>query len=281
MRAWSAITFSAMSVRSSRPSVRPVIDCAVSTSAARMSVSNTEYTPLTAARFRSSPAPVSTLRRGRSSSAAVGAAEVLREHEVPDLDVAVLRGRVGGAGVGTVLRAVVPEDLRARTARTDVAHLPEVVLVEPLDARPREADLVGPDLLGLVVADVHGDPDAVAVEPQHLGEELPRPRDRVALEVVAEAPVAEHLEEAEMARRPADGVEVVVLAAGPHALLHVDHPRRVVRDRLLAEEVRDELHHPRVREHRRRRVVRDQAGRGHERVLPRATKKSRNARRSS
>ena len=58
------------------------------------------------------------------------------------------------------------------------------------------ADRVVPDLLGLVVGDVDGDPDAVAVEAEHLGDELPRPRDGVGLEVVAEAEVAEHLEEA-------------------------------------------------------------------------------------
>jgi hypothetical protein len=45
---------------------------------------------------------------------------------------------------------------------------------------------------------VAGDPDAVAVEAQDLGGELPRPTDRLGLEVVAEGEVAEHLEEAEV-----------------------------------------------------------------------------------
>ena len=90
----------------------------------------------------------------------------------------------------------------------------------------READLVDPELLGLVVADVDGDPHAVGVEPERSGEQLPRPADGLGLEVVAEAPVAEHLEEAEVPGGAADGVEVVVLAAGPHALLRVGHPGR-------------------------------------------------------
>ena len=60
--------------------------------------------------------------------------------------------------------------------------------------------------------------------PQHLGEELPRPRDRLGLEVVAEAEVAEHLEEREVPVGAADVVEVVVLAAGAHALLHRRRP---------------------------------------------------------
>ena len=79
-------------------------------------------------------------------------------------------------------------------------------------------------LLGLVVVLVHRDPQAVGVELQHLGVELPRPRDRLGLEVVAEAEVAEHLEEREVAVGAADVVEVVVLAAGADALLRPRPP---------------------------------------------------------
>ncbi len=179
MRAWSAITLSPMSARSSRPSVFPVIDCADSTSAARMSVSNTVVDAVDRREVALEAGAGVDVAPGQVVEPAVGAAEVLREHEVPDLDVAVFRGRVGWSGRRSVLGAVVPEDLRARPARTDVAHLPEVLLVEALDARPGEPDLVGPDRLGLVVADVHGDPQPVAVEPQYLGVELPRPLDRV------------------------------------------------------------------------------------------------------
>ena len=69
------------------------------------------------------------------------------------------------AAVGAERRAAVDVQLAARTARAGVAHLPEVVLVaEALDALHRHADDVVPDLLGLVVAVVDGDPDAVAVE---------------------------------------------------------------------------------------------------------------------
>ena len=97
--------------------------------------------------------------------------------------------------------------------------------------------------LGLVVGLVDRDPEPVGVEPEHLGEELPRERDRLGLEVVAEAEVAQHLEEAEVAVRAADVVEVVVLAAGAHALLHRRRPP--VRRRLVADEVRLERHHAR------------------------------------
>ena len=86
----------------------------------------------------------------------------------------------------------------------------------------------------------------------------------VALEVVAEAEVAEHLEEHEVALGAADVVEVVVLAARPGALLRADGA--LVRRHLVADEVRLERHHPGDREHHRR-VVRDQACRRHHRVL--------------
>src|SRR5690606_19256142 len=155
-----------------------------------------------------------------------------------------------------------------RAAGPGLPHLPEVVGPYALDALAGEADAVGPDLLGLVVALVDRHPDAVGVQLEHLGDELPGPGDGVGLEVVAEAEVPQHLEEAEVARRPADGVEVVVLAPGPHAPLDRGGAPRLERDGLLPEEVGDELHHPRVGEHRGARVRRDEAGRGHDGVLP-------------
>ena len=122
-----------------------------------------------------------------------------------------------------------------------------------------------PDLLGLVVGIVDGDPQAVGIDAQQLGVELPRERDRVVLEVVAEAEVAEHLEEHEVARRAADVVEVVVLAARPCALLGGDGP--LVGRRLVTREVRLEGHHAGHREEHGR-VVRDQARRRDLRVAP-------------
>jgi hypothetical protein len=199
---------------------------------------------------------------------AIGAPVVLGEHEVPELDVALLGPGRDRAAFGAEGRAVVPEDLRRRATGPRVAHLPEVVLVEPLDAIAREADGIGPDVRRLVVAHVDGHPQAPRVQLQHLGHELPRPSDGVGLEVVAEAEVPEHLEEAEVPVRAPDGVEVVVLTPGPHAALHRRCSRRMVRRRFLAQEVGDELHHPRVGEHRRARVRRDEAGRRDERVLP-------------
>ena len=191
------------------------------------------------------------------------AAEVLGEHQVPDLDETVLGQLVRRSALGAVLRTEVEEDLRGRAARAGLAHLPEVVLVEALDALARHTDTVGPDVLRLVVGDVARDPDPVPVDPEGLGDELPRPRDGFGLEVVTEAEVAQHLEERQMPRGPADGIEVVVFATGTDALLDRDGPGRRIWRRFLTEEVRDEWHHARVREHRGRRVRRDQTAGPH------------------
>jgi hypothetical protein len=157
-------------------------------------------------------------------------------------------------------------DLRARPARPGVAHLPEVVLVaEALDALHRHADLLVPDRLGLVVALVDGDPEPVAVEPPHTSVTSSQLHGMPLLEVVAEAEVAEHLEEHEVALGAADVVEVVVLAAGPGALLRADRPG-LYGGHLVADEVRLERHHAGDGEQHRR-VVRDEARRGHDGVV--------------
>ena len=154
--------------------------------------------------------------------------------------------------------AEIPEDLRRGAARSGVAHAPEVLLAEALDPLRRDPDDLAPDPLGVVVRLVDGDPEAIVIELQDIPVELPRPRDGFGLEVVAEAEVPEHLEEAEVAVRTTDVVEVVVLASDAHALLHRGGPR--VRRLLLTYEIGDERDHARVREHRGRGVRRDQVG---------------------
>ena len=100
---------------------------------------------------------------GEVGEAAVVVAERLHEHEVPELDVPVAAA-VGRAALVAPLGAAVVVDLGARTAGARLAHLPEVVLVQPLDPLHGDPDLLVPDGLGVVVAEVDGEPDAVAVE---------------------------------------------------------------------------------------------------------------------
>ena len=195
---------------------------------------------------------------------ALEAAAVLHEHQVPDLEEPLV-ATGGRPAVGPVGGALVDEDLRTRPAGTGrpPGRAPPVVGVEALDAVGAHADDVTPDLLGLVVGDVHGDPETIGVEAEQLGDHLPRHRDGLGLEVVAEAEVAEHLEEGQVAGVPADLLEVGVLAAGADALLDGGGPG--VRGRLLAEEVGLERHHAGHGEHEVG-IVGDEAGRGHDGV---------------
>ena len=204
--------------------------------------------------------------RGQLGQAAVLVHLELHEHVVPDLDeaVAVLIGRSGRAA-GDV-RAVVVEDFRARAAGAGVGHHPEVVaLVAPAlvvadadHALGRQADDLGPDVVSLVVLLIDGGQQLVRLQSIDLGEQLPAPFDALLLEVVAEGPVAQHLEEGVVARGVAHVFQIVVLAARAQAGLHAG--RAHVGALVGAEEHVLELHHAAVGEHERRVVA------GHQRA---------------
>src|SRR4029079_5878001 len=145
----------------------------------------------------------------------------------------------------------------ARAARTGLAHRPEVVLVTQRDdAVVGDAGNLLPDHARLGVRLVHRVDEALRIDRVFLRQELVGERDRVGLEVVAEREVAQHLEERVVARGAADVLQVVVLAAGAHALLRRGRAREG-RLHLAREEVL-ELVHPGVGEQKRRVVVRHQ-----------------------
>src|SRR3546814_13192825 len=81
-------------------------------------------------------------------------------------------------------------------------------------------------------------------------DELPGVGDRILLEVVAKAEVAEHLEKRVVPRRVADVLEIVVLATGAHAFLRAGSAR--VGTLVLPGEHVLELHHAGVGEQQRR-----------------------------
>ena len=157
--------------------------------------------------------------------------KVLHEHEVPDLGEPVVVG--GGTAVAAVRRAAVEEDLGVGPAGPRLPGVPVVVgTPEPLDPLGLEPDDVAPDRLRLVVGLVDRDPEILLVEGEpavRFGgcQELPRVADRAFLEVVAERPVAEHLEEGAVARGLSDLFDVV----GSDALLHVGDARDAARER--------------------------------------------------
>ena len=170
----------------------------------------------------------------------------LDEHQVPDLQ------HIGVAAVhllgGVAPTDAIEVDLAARAAGTRLAHLPEVVLhvagnhvIFRQELAPQRARLeVGFQSRFLVAAEVRG-VQTILGQAVHAGEQFPRPLDRLLLEVVAEAPVAQHLEERVVIHVAAHILEVVVLAAGADALLRVHGPR--VRTRSATQENILELVH--------------------------------------
>ena len=210
--------------------------------------------------------------RRQRYQAAIGLAIELHEHQVPDLDVAVaVLVRRARRATGDV-RAVVVEDLGTRPAGTGVGHLPEVVrgvgrtlvVADAHDPLFGDADHVAPQRVGLVVVVVDGDQQALGRQLPHPGQQLPGPGNGVLLEIVAERPVAQHLEKGVVAGGVADRIEIVVLAAGAQAALDVG--RAHVAALLRAQEHVLELDHARVGEQQGRVVARHQRGRGHDGV---------------
>src|SRR5690606_6582134 len=130
-------------------------------------------------------------------------------------------GAAGTAGARSAIRKAEPV----------VLVLVAAVDVDVLDA------LLAPEAVGVIVVEVDGDVEALRRDPVDLREELPSPGDGLALEVVAEAEVAEHLERGAV-REVADFLDV----GGTETRLDGGCPRP--RGLLFAGEDRLELLHP-------------------------------------
>ena len=228
--------------------------------------------PLDGARDALQPHPGIDALERKGREGAVRRAVELHEDQVPDLEPARAGLRVVRHAFGTLaeLGAPIEVDLAAGPARPGVGHLPEVVVIAALDVTPArqalgwQTDLIGPDPVGIIVKGVGRRRQSLGRDAQLGGQELPRPVDRLALEVVAEAPVAQHLEEGLVARRPPNLLEVVVPAGNPQARLCVDCTPIVTR--FLSGEHRLERDHPRVDEEEGGVVTRDEGRRRHARV---------------
>ena len=211
---------------------------------------------------------------------AVGVGVELDEHQVPDLHAAGVAA-VDERALRVAFRREVDVEFGARTAGAGLAHHPEIVLLVAVDdvhfrVEAGGAELLRPDVPGFLVELggvtlglvrlVDGGVEAVLRELPDLGDELPGVVDGLALEVVAEGPVAQHLEERVVVGVQADVFEVVMLTAGADALLRIGGTAGGVWALRLAEEDRDELIHPGVGEEQVG-GVRHQARRLDDRVL--------------
>ena len=183
---------------------------------------------------------------------------VLHVHVVSDLDVIVGEDGIRLFGIDGIEPLVVGTAGRADGA----LELPPVVRLGKIE------DMLFPDaerlqkarrLLvarGGVVALEHGGTQHVPVQPVHLGEDLVRPGSLFLFEIIAERPVAHHLEEGEM-RRVAHRFDV----HRPDASLHV--AQALAEGVRLSEQVGHEGLHARHVEHDARRPVADQGYRAH------------------
>ncbi len=168
------------------------------------------------------------------------------------------------------VRTTIKMDLAAGSAWTGLGHPPEVVVIAVVDVAPAshplrwEADLITPDRPGNLVVRVGRGRQPLGWDPEVPGQEVPRPTDRIALEVIPERPVPEHLEERVVARRSTDLLEVVVLAGDPQDTLIVD--RSGVRPRFGTDEHVLELDHAGIGEQEGGVAGRHESGAGHDRV---------------
>ena len=221
---------------------------------------------------------------GKGRAVALGVLVVLHEHQVPQLNeplavaVGVAAVHLAGGGAVAFLAELRGQDIdldhaASATALLDSAVVvdlgagsgwafgarrsPPVVLVAvAVDTFRRNADLVVPDVVGLVVVQVDGDVEPVGGEAEQLRNQLPGEVHRAILEVVADAEVAQHLEEGEVLV-----VAHLVDVGGAEALLAAGEPSR--RRGLLAHEERLEGHHPGAGEQQRRVASGDERGRRH------------------
>ncbi len=148
----------------------------------------------------------------------------LHEDKIPELEeaIAFLVGRSGRAALDGV--ALVVEDLRIVSARPKRAHRPQIALVID-DALVGETRDLLPEPACFLVCRIDGNPKAVFRKARNFANVGPGVFDRRFLEIVAEREIPQHLEKGVVARRVADIVEIIVLAAGAHAFLHAGCPR--------------------------------------------------------
>ena len=140
----------------------------------------------------------------------------LGEHIVPDLNVAVAIAAHGAVRLAAAeLLTTVVVDLGAGATGAG-AVLPEVVrLAKAEDFFLGDADLLVPDVKGLVIIQIHGGIQTVFLQTHYLGQKLPAPCNGLVLEVIAEREIAQHLKIGAVA----GSVTHIVNIAGADALL--------------------------------------------------------------
>ena len=198
----------------------------------------------------------------------------LDEDVVPDLDDLrmVLVDELSTRELGSLLfGSAVDVYLAAGTAGAGVAHLPEIILLLAEDdavfgqdlAPLGEGDAGGGEAFGGVALEDRR-VETVAGDAVDLGQQLTAPFDGLLLEVVAESPVAQHLEHRVVVGVDADLFQVVVLATHAQAFLGVGHTG--VRGFFVPQEIVLEGVHAGIGEEKRGVVLHHDRGRWHDMV---------------
>ena len=125
-------------------------------------------------------------------------------------------------------------DLRTGTAGTRIAHLPEVIVLVAVDDMIL-GHMLRPVLGGLVVTgDIflrrtleHRHIQVFGIQFQHIHQVFPRHVDGALLEVVAEAPVSEHLEHRVVVGVVAHLLQIVVLTRHTQTFLRIGTTTRL------------------------------------------------------
>ena len=171
-------------------------------------------------------------------------------------------GEPGGPPATAV--ALIVEYFGVVAARSCRPHRPQIALMAD-DARVGKSGDLLPQTPRDIVCRMNRDPQPLLGQRDGVAHIVPGIFDRGFLEIVAEREIAEHLEKGVMPRGVADIVEIVVLAAGPHAFLHAGRAR--VGPLLGTGESVLELHHAGIGEEQRRIVARHERRGGDDRVL--------------
>ena len=196
---------------------------------------------------------------GKRLEGLVGFAVELHEHEVPYLDYlrVVLVDQFGaGNGLTFLVASEVDVYFRAGTAGSRVAHLPEIVVLVAVDDVAFGKVLLPVGGRFVVALETFGGRtfehcgvEVFGIQTEHVNQKFPGPVYCLFLEVVAEAPVAEHFEHGVVVGVEAYFLQVVVFAAHAEAFLGVGDARPL--RGLVAENDVFKLVHARVGKHQR------------------------------
>ena len=187
----------------------------------------------------------------------------LHEDQIPDLYIAVTIGLRGPRRASRYLGAMIVENLATRSARAGVAHGPEIIAnADACKTLGRNPHVAQPDICSLVIFIKYGDPEFFGRQTISFGQQCPGVLNSLALEVVAKAEIAQHLEKGVMPGRVADIIEIVMLSAGANTPLGGHRP--VVSPFVLPQKDILELHHTGIGKKQRGIVMGHQRAAGHD-----------------